>query len=120
MNNVIIIEKKTHSSKSVFLVFLGIILFITLYYPFMGQTLRYDFGRVFSYIFDVAGTACLYFGMIFLMLGILNFFGKRPLSGLGMILLGIMMLSFATYLLYPSTFGAGNSGIGKPASKGYH
>jgi choline-glycine betaine transporter len=120
MNDVIIIKETSHSSKTVFLVFLGIILFIALYFPFWGQDLRYDFSRVFSYIFNVAGTACLYFGMIFLVLGVLTFFGKKPLSGLGLILLGIIMLSFATYLLYPSTIGSGSSGTGKPAPKGYH
>ena len=120
MNDVIIIEKKSSSSKYTFLIFVGIILFIALYFPLMGQSLRYDFGRVFSYIFDKAGTACLYFGVIFLLLGVLSFFFKSPLRGFKLILLGIIMLSFASYFLYPGTIGAGSSGTGKPAPKGYH
>ncbi len=114
-DDIIVYEDGKNHSKYFYVIFFGIILFVLLYFPFFGSSMRYEYGRAFSLIFSSIGTILVYFGTIFLLIGILSFFNMNPGKGFKFLILGVIMLSFAAYFLIP-----GSVGTDQPVPKGYH
>ncbi|MBA7531071.1 hypothetical protein ES705_23282 [subsurface metagenome] len=112
-DDIIVYEDGKNHSKYFYVIFFGIIIFVVLYFPFFGSSMRYEFGRSFSLIFSSIGKILVYMGTIFLLIGILSFFNMRPGKGFKFLILGVIMLSFAAWLLIPGS-------VGQPVPKGYH
>jgi len=92
----IIIYKKKSPSK-VFLAFLGILMFITIYVPFFGSNLQYQTGTIFKFIFNTIGTLFLWLGFTSLIINILKVFGKKiSISGFIVSILLIWIGAFLT------------------------
>ncbi|MFX0071301.1 MAG: hypothetical protein ACFFAO_09445 [Candidatus Hermodarchaeota archaeon] len=108
-------EKKT---QWIYLFFFGIIIFITIFFPLFGGSLRSDFGLVLSKLYYVIGTILVFVGILLILGGILSLVCKRPLIGIFSMIMGAIVLAFAGYFLYPGTTGSGASGTDAPS--GYH
>ena len=101
------------------LILLGIIEFIAVYFPLRGGNLQFEFGVFFRQLFSTIGTLILFFGVGFILFGIIAFFSHRPLSGFGFLLLGMFLLALSGYFLGPAG-GGGASGGGSEVPQGYH
>ncbi|TFG24130.1 MAG: hypothetical protein EU532_12835 [Promethearchaeota archaeon] len=113
-DKIIIIEEKK-KNKFIFIFFFGIIFFIAIYFPFFGQNLRYESSMIFIYIFSRLGTILTFFGIIFILWGIMSFFLSKPLNGFRYLLMGIVLLTIGGYFMIPGRFGSGEE-----VPKGYH
>ena len=114
-DDIIVYEDGKNHSKYFYVIFFGIIMFVILYFPFFGSSMRYEFGSFFSLIFSSIGKILVYMGTIFLLLGILSFFNMNPGKAFRFLILGVILLSFAAWFLIP-----GNVGTDQPVPKGYH
>jgi len=90
-------RKGIKNSKTVYLVFGGIVAFLLLY-PFFALNLRYQTGYIFAKVFDFIGTICLMGGGFFTAYSILNVLvGGRSLN-LKMLTTGIVFLWIGCWL----------------------
>ena len=100
-----------------FWIFLGIVIFISVFIPLFAPNLRYQVGRVFTSVFDFVGGICFYGGILLLIWGLAGLFCGKNFRSVKLLILGILMLWIAAFLLEPSAgFGFWNA-IG---FKGYH
>jgi hypothetical protein len=119
MKVILIMSKHESSGSSIAcLIFLLIILFIAVYYPLRGGNLQFEFGVLFRNIYYTIGMYVLFFGVIFMLVGILAFFSHRPLSGFFFLLLGVIFMAISGYFFNPT--GSGASGNGTEVPRGYH
>jgi hypothetical protein len=100
------------------LIFLAILIFMLVFFPLSGGNWRFEIGVIFSQIYHSVGTMLLYFGIIFILLGIMSLCSKNIYQGFLMIIIGVLLFSISGFLLNPGTFGASNTGREVP--KGYH
>ncbi|TFG08621.1 MAG: hypothetical protein EU539_01785 [Promethearchaeota archaeon] len=111
-------EEKKEKTPLIYLFFFGLVIFITIFFPIFGSTLRYDFSILFSKMYHTIGIILTYMGFIFILAGILSLVCKRPLIGIITMIGGVMLLTFAGYFLNPATAGSGASG--KEVPQGYY
>jgi len=71
--------KPEKNSKWVAYTFIGIIIFIVIYFPFFAVNLRYQIGAAFSKIFDTIGGICLTVGSALTIACLLSVFTGRIL-----------------------------------------
>ena len=83
--------KPEKNSKLVVYTFIGIIIFIVIYFPFFAVNLRYQIGSVFSRIFDTFGVACLTIGGALTAISVLSLFISKSINTRWLIL-GIVLL----------------------------
>ena len=114
-DDIIVYEDSKNHSKYFYVIFFGIIMFVVLYFPFFGSSMRYEYGRAFSLIFSSIGKILIFLGTIFLLLGILSFFNMNPVKAFRFLIMGVILLSFAAWFLIP-----GSVGTDQPVPKGYH
>ena len=106
------------SSSYVYWFLFGLLVFITIYFPFFGNNLRYQTGAAFSTVFNIIGTICNTFGYLLLALGCLMTFVFRRLGGIIVMVSGLLLVMFGGWLIDPYSFGA--SVFGTSATPGYH
>ena len=111
-------DSKRSGTQWVYLVFLGIVIFVFVFFPLFGGAWRMKFSVAFSKAFYVIGTLMTFGGILLIFGGILCFITKRPLIGVFSLILGVVLLGFAGYFLSPAT-GGGTGGASKEPS-GYH
>ena len=109
------------NSRTIVFIFLGIIVFIFVFFPFYGINLRYQVGSVFSKIFDTIGMICLLIGGVETAISVLGIFMGRSVNTKTFIL-GIVLLWVGCWctgaVLNLFGFTIGDSGVsGNP---GYH
>jgi len=114
-DDIIVYEDGKKHSKYFYVIFFGIIMFVVLYFPLFGSSMRYEYGRSFSLIFSSIGTILVYLGTIYILIGVLSFFNMNPGKGFRFLILGVILLSFAAWFLIP-----GSVGTDQPVPKGYH
>jgi len=97
--------------SKVFWIFLGIVAFAAIYFPFFGGNLRYQIGTFVSQIFQTIG--------IYLFIGgvVLLFYGLVRLKLKSMLLGGILLWVAITFV-EPGLWGILTNGVSVP--KGYH
>lgn len=83
--------KPEKNSKWVAYTFIGIIVFIVIYFPFFAVNLRYQLGAVFSKIFDQLGMVCLTIGGAMTAISILSLFISKSINT-RWVILGIVLL----------------------------
>jgi len=116
----VIIKDKKKNSNWMFLVLFGIVLFLTVYFPFFGSNLRYKFSVYFTLIFITIGTLLVFLGLISILCGILSFMFRSPLKGFSYLILGTVLLAFSGYFFGFTSIGTGPWGTGKEVPEGYH
>ena len=79
------------NSKWTIYMFMGIIIFVLIYFPFFAVNLRYKVGSTFSKIFDTIGTACLMIGGALTAISLLSLFVSRSIRT-RWLLVGIVLL----------------------------
>ena len=117
----IIIEEKDGGKSGLnwfFYAIFGVMVFLAIYFPFFAPNLRYSVGSLFSQIFSVVGTFCVFFGVLFMVFGILSIFLRRPYKGIQLLCLGFILIYLAGYFIIPGIMGSRTGGKGVP--KGYH
>ena len=83
--------KPQKNSKWTIFIFIGIIIFIVIYFPFFAVNLRYQIGATFSRIFDYIGGVCLTIGGAMTAISVLSLFVSRSMNTRWLIL-GIALL----------------------------
>ena len=83
--------KPQRNSKWTIYIFIGIIIFVVIYFPFFAVNLRYQIGATFSKIFDQIGMVCLTIGGAMTMISVLSLFISRSMNTRWLIL-GIVLL----------------------------
>ena len=115
MFDTIIFGKNKDQIKYVYWVLFGIVFFLVIYFPIFGNNLRYEIGTILRFIFNSIGNILVFFGLIFILLGVLSFFNLNPGKALMFLILGGVLLSFGGLFLIPGSLGSTD-----PAPKGYH
>lgn len=112
-------RKGIKSSKTLYLVFGGIVAFL-IFFPFIAVNLRFQTGYIFAKVFDFIGSVCMMGGGFFTAYSILSVFvGGRHLN-LKMLTTGIVFLWVGCWLtgsvlnIFGVTIGNENT------SPGYH
>jgi hypothetical protein len=85
------------NSKWVTYTFIGIIIFIIIYFPFFAVNLRYQVGATFSKIFDTFGAACLTIGSAMTVISVLSLFTSKSIR-IRSFLIGIVLLWIGCWL----------------------
>jgi len=68
--------------SKVFWIFLAIILFGAIYYPFYGKDLRFEIGTLVSEVFNTIGALLIIIGIILTLIAFFQAFSKVPRSAL--------------------------------------
>jgi hypothetical protein len=116
-DSVIVLYEKKHSRKAHW-VFIAIILFLVIFMPIYGTTLRYDVSNTLRFIFSSIGELSLTFGGALTGLSVVfsifsrKFYLKSFIFGIVLLWIGAFMTD-TQFSLFGSIFG-GNS-----PSKGY-
>ncbi len=103
--------------STVLWIFVGIVAFTTLFYPFFGGNLRYGIGNFISGIFFAIGRVLFIGGIFLLMIGFVAILFSG-LKGIKIALLGLFLMILGSLFMEPGNFGLVSQG--KPAPKGYH
>ncbi|MFX0002947.1 MAG: hypothetical protein ACFFAA_03790 [Promethearchaeota archaeon] len=77
-NTQYILEPKHQTSRWIMGVFLAVLIFIFVFFPFFGLNWRYEIGGVFSIMIDALGGFCLTVGGLFLLVGFVGIFTRSP------------------------------------------
>ena len=97
----------------------GIIIFLSVIFPFFAVNLRYQAGYIFSQIFDSVGMLCMTFGGLLMLFSILSLFFQRSLN-IRYFIMGIVLLwvgsccTGSVIELFGATIGS------EHATGGYH
>jgi len=83
--------KPEKNSKWTIYMFMGIIIFIVIYFPFFAVNLRYQVGAAFSKIFDYIGGVCLTIGGAMTIISVLSLFVSKSIHTRSF-LIGIVLL----------------------------
>lgn len=83
--------KPEKNSKWTIYMFIGIIIFIAIYFPFLAVNLRYQVGAGFSKIFDYIGGVCLTIGGALTIVSVLSLFVSKSIHTRSF-LIGIVLL----------------------------
>ena len=113
----IYLERRHDKGKFVFMLFFGMLGFITIYFPLFGGTLRYQTGAAFSSVFSIIGGLCNWIGWMLMGWGLLLVFAGR-IGGVVIMISGAFLLIIAGWMLNPYSIGA--SATGRPATPGFH
>ncbi|MHA2400977.1 MAG: hypothetical protein ACXADU_19080 [Promethearchaeota archaeon] len=113
--------KESRSPKTLMYTYFGILLFITIFFPFFELNFRYQLGRFFSKIFEVIGTVTFTIGGAITAVRVISlFFGFRMRARLflvGVVLLWIGCWTTGTMVkLFGMPIGNAQTGTGS----GYH
>jgi hypothetical protein len=117
-DSVIILYEKKHSRKAHWF-FIAIILFLVIFMPIYGTTLRYKVSNTLRFIFSAIGELCLTFGGALAALSVVfslasrKFYLKSLIFGIVLLWIGAFMID-AQFSLFGYVFG-GNS-----PQQGYH
>jgi len=112
---------KRRNSRIPVFIFLGILVFVFVFFPFYGMNLRYHVAAVFSKIFDTIGIICLFAGGIATSISLIGILVGRSINTktfiIGIVLLWVGCWCTGAVLdLFGITIG--DSGVsGNP---GYH
>ncbi|MFX1411174.1 MAG: hypothetical protein ACFFA6_12545 [Promethearchaeota archaeon] len=86
-----------HKKNWTLYVFLGILIFILIYFPFFALSMRYKTEYIVSMVFDILGSICLTFGGFMILLGVCSIFVGRKFF-LRTFILGIVLLYLGCWL----------------------
>jgi hypothetical protein len=115
-NQTIIILKKKHS-RTTHWIFMGIILFLVVFMPIYGITLRYEVSLTLRAIFSVFGELCLTFGGALIGLSVVislvsrKFYLKSFIFGIVLLWIGAF-LTDSQFSLFGYLFGRNNPSQG--------
>ena len=111
------------NSTIILWVFIGIIGFIAIIFPFFMPNLRYKasilFSGVFGNIINTIGTICTTLGIFMLVFGLLSLFCGRSGSGLKVMIMGVFLVIIGTSITGFSFFTFIEGTDAPPISKGY-
>ena len=94
---IVIVEGKRHSRKT-YWVFLSIILFLVVFVPIYGTTLRYDVSIALRATFSAFGDLCLTFGVALTLLSVAFSLLSRRRFYLKSFIFGIVLLWIGAFL----------------------
>ncbi|MFX1314419.1 MAG: hypothetical protein ACFE9T_01015 [Promethearchaeota archaeon] len=86
-----------HKKNWTMYIFLGILIFILIYFPFFALSIRYKAEYIISIVFDILGGICLTFGGFMITLGVCSIFVGRKFF-LRTFILGIVLLYLGCWL----------------------
>ena len=116
-------DNKGRSTKLISWIFLGILGFVTIIFPFFMPNLRYQASILFSGVFentiDTIGTICTTIGAFILVFGLLSLFCGRSGSGLKIMITGVFLLIIGTSLTGFNFFSFIEGPDAPSMSKGY-
>ncbi|MBD3229570.1 MAG: hypothetical protein GF329_15420 [Candidatus Lokiarchaeota archaeon] len=107
--DIVVYERPGQSKRYAKIIFIGILLFLAVYFPFFGNTLRYQLGGMLDTLFTFIGTVSLIMGGVNLAIGVIGFFGKK--MHIGNIVIGALLLWIGCWLtgimitIFGFTFG---------------
>ena len=116
-NQYVIVQKRRKSNKA-FLAFLGILMFVAIFIPFFGSTLRYSTGTAFRTIFTYVGNFCFTFGGAMFAISLLQVFFRR--IKVKTLLLSALLMWIGAFLTGVPFELWGFSMGGKQPPQGYH
>ena len=118
-DNIIILYGKRHSRK-VHWIFIAIVLFIAIFMPIYGTTLRYEVSSILRFTFSAIGELCLSLGAVITGLSVIfsitsrkKFYLKSFIFGIVLLWIGAFMTD-AQFSFFGYLFGANNP------LQGYH
>ena len=112
--------KPERNSKWTIYIFIGIIIFVVIYFPFFAVNLRYQVGATFSKIFDYIGGVCLTVGSAMTLISVLSLFISRSMNTRWLII-GIALLWVGCWCTGSVLNLFGIITIGnEPENPGYH
>jgi hypothetical protein len=116
----VIYERPGQSKRYAKIVFMGILVFLAIYFPFFGYNMRYQLGEMLRRLFDFIGFVCLGMGAINIAVGAIGLFRGRT-GGAFSLVIGALLLWIGCWLtgIVINIFGFdfGGSTVSNP---GYH
>ncbi|MFW9941338.1 MAG: hypothetical protein ACFFFT_09875 [Candidatus Thorarchaeota archaeon] len=113
------ILKPERNSKWTIYIFMGIIIFVVIYFPFFAINLRYQVGATFTKIFDYIGGICLMVGGAMTLISVLSLFISRSIHTRWFIL-GIVLLWIGCWCTESMLTIFGVAIGNEPTNPGYH
>ena len=104
--------------SAAFWIFVAILAFPTLFYPFFGGTFRYQVGTVVDAILTKAGQILFVLGVLLLIWGIFSLLCHGGLKALRPMIIGFLLIVLAGYMINPGFFAFTSHGDTTP--KGYY
>ena len=83
--------------SKVFWIFIAIILFGAIYYPFYGKNLQYQIGILVLRVFSTVGLLLIIIGFLLMGIGVLMVSAQKSLKNF---LIGLLIMVSGFYLLY--------------------
>ncbi|MFX1309857.1 MAG: hypothetical protein ACFE9M_04840 [Promethearchaeota archaeon] len=116
-----IVKPKYEQSRRIIAILLGILIFVFVFFPFFGLTLRYQIGGLFSALLDGIGQLCLIIGGVLSLVGFVGIFtrshnwAKHVIIGIALLWIGCWCTGAVLELFGIIIGGSTSSGGG-----GYH
>jgi hypothetical protein len=86
-----IVKPKYEQSRRVVAILLGLLIFVLVFFPFFGLTLRHQIGGVFSALLDGIGQFCLTIGGLLTLIGFVGVFARSH-SWPKQVIIGVTLL----------------------------
>lgn len=112
-----LVKPKHTSSRRIMAIFLALLIFIFVFFPFFGLNWRFQIGGVLSTIIDGIGSICLVIGGLFFLWGLVGIF-TRTRSWARNVIVGVALLwvgcwcTGAVINLFGTLIGEGTSSGG--------
>lgn len=90
--------------SNVFWIFVGILAFCAIYFPFFGGNLRYKVGNSVDNVLTEVGGYIILFGFILIIIGIVQLLGKSGLKSFRPMIIGIFLITLGTWFINPGSF----------------
>ena len=110
--------RESRNNRKIFIwIVFGVIVAITIYLPFFGQTLRYQASMYFTKIFTTVGTILVFFGGLMVVWGVISLICSKSLGALKLLIMGLMVVYIGSWFLGPTpAIGPG----AEEAPRGYY
>lgn len=90
--------------SNVFWIFVGILAFCAIYFPFFGANLRYKVGNSVGNVLTQVGGYIILFGFILIIIGIVQLIGKSGLKSFRPMIIGVFLIAVGTWFINPGSF----------------
>ena len=104
--------------STAFWIFVAILAFPTLFYPFFGGTFKYQIGSMVDIILTKAGQVLFVAGVLLMIWGIFSLLCRGGLRALRPMIIGFLLIVLAGYMINPGFFAFITHGDTTP--KGYY
>ncbi|MFX0136067.1 MAG: hypothetical protein ACFFDN_20675 [Candidatus Hodarchaeota archaeon] len=101
--------------SNVFWIFVGILAFCAIYFPFFGANLRYQVGNSVGNVLTQVGGYIILFGFILIIIGIVQLIGKSGLKSFRTMIFGVALLAIGTWFINPGSFATISHGTSSKA-----